>query len=136
MKRIIKCFALFTIGGMLYVAIEIFARGYSHFSMFLLGGLCFLLIGFINERGPALSITTQMLIGCAIITALEFLSGCILNLWLGWGVWDYSADPYNLLGQICAKNCFYWFWLSAVAIVVDDTIRCVFFSETPPEYFL
>ena len=41
----IKYFILFGIGGIAYVVIELLWRGYSHWSMFALGGLCFLLIG-------------------------------------------------------------------------------------------
>ena len=43
----------------------------------------------------------QMLICSIIITAVEFTSGLILNVWLGLGIWDYSNMPFNILGQIC-----------------------------------
>ena len=39
----------------------------------------------------------QVLIGAVGITILEFLTGCIVNLWLGWGVWDYSNLPGKYL---------------------------------------
>ena len=88
-------------GGVLYVLIELAWRGWSHWTMFILGGICFIYLGLINE---ILSWNTplwqQILIGTAGITALEFLTGCIVNLWLGWGIWDYSGMPGNILGQI------------------------------------
>ena len=43
--RNIKYFALFSIGGLLYGLMEISWRGHSHISMFVAGGICFLLLG-------------------------------------------------------------------------------------------
>lgn len=40
------------IGGSIYVFIELVWRGYSHISMFILGGVCFVIIGLINELFP------------------------------------------------------------------------------------
>lgn len=76
----------------------------------------------------------QMLISAIIITAIEFVAGCILNLWLGWNIWDYSDEFGNCLGQICPKHTIYWFLLSSVGIVVDDYIRYFLFGEEKPKY--
>lgn len=51
-KRLNKHLCLFDIGGVLYLAIEIVWRERSHWSMFLLGGLCFVCLGLINEIIP------------------------------------------------------------------------------------
>ena len=135
--HICKVIMLFLLGGHIYACIETFARGYTHWTMFILGGICFLIIGLLNEAIPCkLSITTQALIGAVVITALEFVSGCILNLWLDLNVWSYSEKPYNLLGQICGENCFYWLILSFVGIVIDDFVRVVLFGEDMPKYHL
>ena len=40
---------LFLIGGALYYLIEVLWRGYSHWSMFILGGVCFMIMGLLNE---------------------------------------------------------------------------------------
>ena len=45
----IKELFLFLIGGFLYYSIEILWRGFSHWSMFILGGLCFIYAGLQNE---------------------------------------------------------------------------------------
>ena len=87
LKRIAKAYYLFMIGGATYLFMEVTFRGYSHISMFVVGGLCFILIGLINEL-TTLSITTQMLLSTGIITMLEYISGGILNLALGLNVWD------------------------------------------------
>ena len=46
-----------------------------------------------------------------LVTAYEFAVGSVGNLWLGWEVWDYSALPGNVLGQICPQFTCYWFMI-------------------------
>ncbi len=52
--------------------------------------------------------------GAVIITAYEFFVGIIVNLRLGWNVWDYSSVPGNILGQICPTFTLLWFLLCLV----------------------
>lgn len=135
MNKLLKYFTLGTLGGVVYVFIELLWRGYSHWSMFLLGGVCFIALGLINEIiSWETPLTAQMFIGCAIITTLEFITGCIVNLWLGWDIWDYSAYKYNLLGQISLKSSVGWYFLSAVGIIFDDWLRYLLFNEEEPRY--
>lgn len=135
MKTVIKNLILFEIGGLIYNLIEILYRGNTHWTMFIVGGLCFLLVGWINKFFSwDLALWKQMLIGGAIITIVEFVSGCIINLWLGWNVWDYSHIPLNILGQVCIPFYFAWVGLSLIAIIVDDVIRWLFFGEEKPKY--
>ena len=63
-------------------------------------------------------------------------AGLILNVWLGLGVWDYSALPGNLWGQICPEYAVLWVPLSAAAIVVDDWLRYWIWGEERPHYTL
>ena len=42
------------------------------------------------------------------ITAVEFVSGLVLNVWFKMGVWDYSGLWGNLLGQICPQFWALW----------------------------
>ena len=101
MKAALKHAVLALIGGCIYYAIEIAWRGHSHWTMAVLGGICFVLVGGINEYFPwSMPLALQGAIGAAIITALEFVAGVVLNVWLGLGIWDYSAMPFNVLGQI------------------------------------
>lgn len=135
LKIIIKNLILFIIGGLIYNLVEIIYRGNTHWTMFIVGGLCFLCVGWINEFVPwDLALWKQMLIGGTIITAIEFLSGCIINILLGWNVWDYSHVPLNILGQICLPFFFAWVGLSLVGIVLDDIIRWLCFGEEKPRY--
>lgn len=122
MQRI-KNLIIFIIFGITYVGIELLYRGHSHISMFFLGGLCGLLIGLINEYTPKMNIILQMFMGTTIITTLEFITGCVVNLWLGLNVWDYSNLRFNIMGQISLIFSFAWFVLSYFVIKLDDYIR-------------
>lgn len=135
MKRYHKEIILGFIGGLLYIIIELIWRGYSHWTMFDLGGLCFVFLGRINELIPwNMPLWQQALIGTAIITGLEFITGCIVNLWLGWNVWDYSNVPFNVLGQICLPYILLWIPISLAGIVSDDYLRHWIFKEEKPHY--
>ena len=126
---------LLVVGGTLYTAIEHLFRGHSHWTMFFIGGFCFILVGLINEViSWDTLIWIQMLYGALLITAVEFVSGFILNLCLHLNVWDYSNMPLNILGQICLPFSIAWYFLSIVAIVLDDYLRYWFFGEEKPHY--
>lgn len=135
MKAVLKHAVLALIGGCIYYAIEIAWRGHSHWTMAVLGGICFVLVGGINEFFPwTMPLALQGVIGAAIITALEFVFGVVLNVWLGLGIWDYSAMPLNVMGQICLPFTLLWVLLSAVAVVLDDWLRYWLFGEERPHY--
>ena len=134
MKHLVKYLILLVVGGAAYYGIEIVARGFSHWTMFVVGGICFVLVGIINEITPKVPLIQQMVLSAAIITTIEFMSGCVLNLWLGLNIWDYSDEVGNVLGQICPGHTLYWFLLSLVGIVLDDYIRHCFFGEEKPKY--
>lgn len=136
MIRIVrKYLVLMATGGLLYVALELVWRGRSHWTMFLLGGICFVALGLINEILPwHMALWKQILIGAGIITVLEFLTGCIVNLWLGWNIWDYSGLSGNILGQICPQYCLLWLPVSLAGIVLDDWLRYWWWGEERPKY--
>ena len=135
LKYLFKELILFIIGGVAYYMTEILYRGYSHYSMFILGGLCFIIIGELNEvYSWDMAFISQMFLSSIIVTTLEFIAGCIVNLWLNLHVWDYSHMPYNLLGQICLPFTVIWFFFSIIPIVLDDWIRYLFFNEQKPKY--
>lgn len=136
MKYIIKYLILLIVGGTAYYGIELLARGFSHWTMVLVGGICFILVGIINEITPKIPLLRQMFLSAIIITSVEFISGCILNLCLGLNIWDYSENFGNILGQICPKHTIYWFLLSSIGIVIDDYIRYFLFGEEKPKYKL
>lgn len=133
--RIEKHIILFAIGGIAYFFLEVLVRGYSHYTMFLCGGACFVCCGLLNENVKIkMSFVSQMVLSSLIITTLEFTTGLIVNVWLKMDIWDYSNLPYNFMGQICLFYSFLWFLVSSVAIVMDDFLRYKLFQEEKPHY--
>ena len=131
----LKYILLFFIGGYAYCGIEILFRGYSHISMLIAGGICFLLIGLLNESFPKrISLISQMVISSLIVTIVELIVGIIVNLWLDLNVWDYSNLPYNFLGQICLLYTNIWFLLSLPGILLDDYLKYYLLGEKKPVY--
>ena len=136
-QLILKYLFLSVVGGTIYIGLELFWRGHSHWTMFILGGICFVCCGLLNEViSWEISISRQMFYGATIITLLEFITGCIVNLYLGWNVWDYSDVPLNIYGQVCLLFSIAWYYVSGLAIVLDDYLRYWFFDEEKPHYKL
>lgn len=71
-----------------------------------------------------------------MITTLEFITGYIVNIRLGWNIWDYSKFPFNVCGQICPLFTIAWYYVSGIAIILDDYLRYWFFNEEKPKYKL
>lgn len=126
---------LFAAGGVIYAGVEILWRGYTHWTMAVLGGILFVLIGGLNNWLPwEMSLVLQGAVGAVLVTALELVAGLILNVWLGLGVWDYSNLPWNLWGQICPQFSLAWIALAIVAVILDDWLRYWIFDEQRPKY--
>ena len=132
--KFLKNLLIFSIFGLTYGLIEILWRGYTHPSMVIVGGICGLLIGLLNERNKKMNLLLQMVEGMVIVTVLEFVSGIILNLCLGLNIWDYSNMRFNLLGQVCPQFCIAWFFLSYFVIRIDDLLRKTITSEDRNHY--
>lgn len=137
MKRSMYGF-LFGVMGAIYYWIEILWDGSSHWSMFVLGGVCGILIGLINEYKFTWDVPLwkQVLIGEAIVLPLEFVVGCIVNLWLKLDVWDYSSLPLNIFGQTSLLFAFLFIPIILLAIFLDDYLRYWLFAGGKPRYKL
>ena len=118
-----KNIIIFIIFGISYYLLEILWRGYSHWTMIIVGGLCGLLIGLINEITPKMNTVLQMLLGSVIVTIIEFVTGYIINIKLNFNIWDYSNLKFNILGQVSLLFSILWFFLSYIVIKLDDCIR-------------
>lgn len=135
LNKIFKYLVLGCIGGFVYQILEKVYRGYTHWSMFCVAAASFILIGLINEFiSWDMKLWKQMLIGSAIVTVMEFISGYIINIKLGWHVWDYSTLPLNIMGQVCLPFSIIWFFISLIAIMADDYLRYWLFNEEKPHY--
>ena len=120
---VLKEFIIFIIFGLMYVTIELLYRGHTHYSMFIVGGICGVLIGLINDNTPDMPLLPQCVLGAVIITVIELLTGLFLNVYLGLNVWDYSNQPFNFMGQICPQFCIIWCILSILVIRIDDWLK-------------
>ena len=120
---VLKEFIIFIIFGLMDITIELLYRGHTHYSMFIVGGICGVLIGLINDNTPDMPLLPQCVLGTVIITVIELLTGLFLNVYLGLNVWDYSNQPFNFMGQICPQFCIIWCILSILVIRIDDWLK-------------
>ncbi len=67
-----------------------------------------------------------------IVTCVEFLSGYVLNIKMGLNIWDYSNLPLNVMGQVSLLFSVFWFFLSIIAIWLDDYLRYKFYGDKKP----
>ena len=135
MAKILKYFMMFLFGGFTYYMIEILWRSFSHPSMYLAGGCCFLMLGFTNHFMPwKMPFWLQCVIGAVGITAVEFLFGVVVNILLGLNVWDYSGMPLNLFGQVSLLFCFLWIPLAALGIYLFDYLDWKLYGGEKPHY--
>ena len=116
---------MFLTGGFLYCGIE----------MLLAGGLCFMLVGAVeNLLGDGASLIGQMIICGLMITGVEFVVGMIVNRQMHLNVWDYSGQQYNLKGQICLLYTNLWILLSCPVIVLHDYMEYILLGSQLPNY--
>ena len=130
-QRIWENAVVFYLGGMFYCTVELLWRQWTHGSMFLLGGLCFWTVSSLGRR-VRMPLLAQMALGACIVTFFEFWTGVLVNRVMHLGVWDYSAAPFNLLGQICLPFTLLWFPLCGIGILLDRGMRRALFGTPAP----
>ena len=129
-RQRIEYFTVFIVGAFGYGLIELFVRGRTHISMGLLGGAAMLFIHTLgNRRRNGMMILTAALSSALFITAVEYVTGIILNIELGLGIWDYSNLSFNLRGQICAEYSLKWVLVSLFGLFADEIIRKALFKS-------
>ncbi len=107
---------VFVLGGCAYGLLEILFRGHTHWTMVITGGACVLTMYYLQGALIELPLIAAATAGALIVTAYEFTVGMIVNVKLGWGVWDYSSMPFNIMGQICPVYTMMWFVLCFIFI--------------------
>ena len=105
---------VFVLGGFAYGMMEILFRGHTHWTMMITGGACVLTIYMLSGWLMSIPLIMAAATGALIVTTYEFFVGLIVNVRLGWQVWDYSALPGNIMGQICPVFTAAWFLLCLV----------------------
>ena len=127
---IMKSLTMWSVGAFTYGLIEISMRGYTHISMGVLGGICLIIIDIICEKADKIRyMYMKMLICAVIITALEFVTGIIVNVWLELEVWDYSELPLDICGQVCPLYFGIWYILSFFGVAMSLIVRQLIFKE-------
>lgn len=130
LKYVLQYILLFAIGGCGYYYVEVFTRGWSHFSMFYLGGICFCFFSIQKKVTWWKQGILNQVVRCLVFLLCgEFITGCMVNLWKGWQVWDYSQVPLNLYGQICFPMALVFAILCYLALVFEDWIQVYAFGQ-------
>ena len=103
-KRVSEIVFLIAAGGSTYYLIEIWFRGFSHWTMFVLGGVA---LTFCSFQGEVMHWSEPMWIqiirAVLFLTSLEFMTGIICNKWLKIGIWE--EDDLLLFAGISRSNC-------------------------------
>ena len=103
--------------------------------MFILGGICFLFCGFQGVDTDWKEPLWRQVLYCMIfISSCEFMSGLLLNKWLRLNVWDYSAEPLNLLGQICLPYALMFGGLSLLGILLYGFLDSYLYGQEKVHY--
>ncbi len=135
LKRVREYLFLWGIGGMFYYAFELLFRGFSHWTMFVLGGVCMVFFAFQGRASRFREPLWKQVLRCTLfVTSCEFITGIIVNKWLQLGVWDYSNQPFQLFGQICLPFAIIFSGLCALGILLSGYLLYKFFSEEKPQY--
>ncbi|MEM1485918.1 hypothetical protein V6615_13750 [Oscillospiraceae bacterium PP1C4] len=111
MEKLKEYATVYSIGSLGYTVIEVLWRGFTHWTMGITGGVGFMLLHFTNRKLKRQNYWVRCFAGSVVLTAVEFISGCIVNRILRLHVWDYSKQRGNLLGQICPLYSLLWFLL-------------------------
>lgn len=123
------------IAGGLYGLMEIVYRGYTHWSMVLLAVLLSIPLDICNEHLPwEMPIWLQAICGGVIVTLGELVTGLLLNVWLGFDIWNYSKLWGNLWGQICIQFTVRWMVIAGVVIVLFDWLDYWISDGKRPHY--
>lgn len=120
--RILEYTAVYLTGAAGYSTLELLWRGWTHWTMLVVGGLC-LCVMYALANDTKFPRWQMWVLSAMFITTAEFVSGGIVNIALGWHVWDYTAMPGNLLGQICPVYCLLWLGLSVPGVWFCTRLR-------------
>lgn len=146
----------FVIYGLLYIFIEVFWRavsgvqgdigmevlsekferkaliGYTSLWIFLIGAATGLGLGGLQEIKwikHRINDFWKSIIGACMILLIEFVSGCVFNIWLDMKLWDYTTLPLNIYGQVCILFGALWFFLTPFAFWLDTFIDWCLYDD-------
>lgn len=133
-KRLCTLLFMFLFSGTVYVCIELLFRGRTTFSMWVVGGICGMIISQINNYFSfEMDFVLQVIMSMLICTAIEGYTGLLINQ--DFSIWDYrhlwGTFLYGQLNMIfmCA-----WGLISMFSIPILDYLEWVFFDERNESY--
>lgn len=137
MKKVSEYLFLWALGGTVYYSLEMVFRGFSHWTMFVLGGICLV---FFTVQGQMLHWEDPMwrqILRCTVfVVSAEFITGIIVNKWFQLAIWDYSTMPLQLFGQICLPFAILFSGLCAVGIWLGGNLLYWLYGEEKPDYHI
>ena len=128
--KIKEILTIYAIGSIGYMFIEILWRGRTHWTMGVLGGICLVMMYFI-EHSFTVPLFLKAFMSASFVTAAELVTGLIVNEIFGLSVWDYSGMKYNLAGQISLVYSFLWYFLCIPALILCKIIKHRVFDVLP-----
>lgn len=138
LKNIFRATVIFLVSAFIYCSCEYIFRQYTHWSMFILSGICG--VCFIDAINNVCSFEmgylNQIAISTILCTIAEGICGLIVNIWLGLNVWDYSTLPGTFFYNQC--NIFFvgiWALIIAAGILICDFINYYWFKIEPCPYY-
>lgn len=135
MKKLSEYLFLWTLGGCIYYGFEILFRGFSHWTMFVLGGICLVFFAVQGKMMHWEEPLWRQVLRCVIfVTGMEFITGIIVNKWLHMNVWDYSNLPFQIFGQVCLQFAVIFSGLCAVGILLSGYLLYWIYGEEKPRY--
>lgn len=134
----VKYCLLFLVGFFGYMIMELLFRGYTYFTMGVLGGITILLLDKLNSKiSWDMDLLLQGCIGSVLITTMELIVGEYIKINRLQEMWNYSNVMLNFDGVICLPYSLLWIIVSLFAIFVADSINYYLFDEQPvPHYKL
>lgn len=136
-KKISERAFFMSFGGSFYYGIEMIFRGFSHWSMFCVGGLVF---SFCVYQGVKMKwkegLWIQVLRALVVTVSLEFMTGIIFNKWMHKEIWDYSDQPLQLMGQICVPFMILFSGLLVIAIFLGGILSDLLYKKGKPVFFI
>ena len=135
MKKLSEYLLLWALGGSFYYAFEVFFRGFSHWSMFVLGGFCLI---FCDQQGIWTHWSAPLwkqVVWCVIfVVSGEFITGIIVNKIMHWNVWDYTGMPFQFMGQICLPFAVIFSGLCVAGIIMSGYLLHFLYGEETPHF--
>ncbi len=136
LSRLLQVAFIFIFSGTAYVLLEMLCRGYSHITMWVLGGICGVIIALVNND-IFLSSKTPFEIQvafCATCCVLgEYIFGIIFNR--DFTIWDYREIPGTFAdGQLNIFFILLWIVICIFAIPLLDWIEYKLLDGRRPVY--